>query len=1068
MNDHDHNHGGTPADGAGRRPGSPLTILPSDSGSGAEPPRRLEPADVRDRLKGASGRAYWRSLEELAQTDEFEDMLHREFPRQASEWDEGVSRRRFLQLSAAGLSLAGLTACTRQPPERIVPYVQQPEEVVVGRTLYFATAATTGGYATGLLVENHTGRPIKVEGNPDHPASLGSTNAREQAAILELYDPDRSDAVYYLGRPSQWPSFTAALDPVLTAQQAVEGEDLRILTGTVTSPSLAAQMAALQKRFPKARWHQWEPAAGVAVEGARQAFGEAVECHYDLTKAQVILALDADLFGEGPAQVRYSRDFAAGRKIQEGGDTMSRLYAVETSPTTTGAMADHRLPLGGDEIGRFALALAAELGVAGIPGAAAPLSDEAQRWVAAVAADLLAHRGASLVAAGAYTSPALWTLAQAINEALGNLGTTVVVTDRVAVEPEGGAGTLAELVDDMNASRVSALFILGSNPIYSAPAELGFTAAIQKVPLRVHHGLYLDETAEYCQWHIPESHWLEGWSDARAYDGTVSIVQPLIEPLYESRTAQELVAQIAGTAGFSAYELVQKHWQDQGMGEEAWRQALHDGLVAGSALPPKTVAISAAGVAQAVVELGAASEAQGLELRLRPDSSTLDGRFANNAWLQEVPRPITKMTWDNALMISSADVDRLGLAGPMSTFHIFPEELKGEQKKAGHLLTATGQMVRVTAGDLSLDVPLWVLPGQAPGVVTLHLGYGRRRAGAVGTGVGFDANQLRSSKAMWNVPGVQLEKLDDRYELVSTQMHQNIPVESTEAEKRHMVRTATLADYLAHPELIAEMGHAEEEKHSFMPGYQYDDYRWGMVIDLNSCIGCNACVVACQSENNIPVVGKDQVRRGREMHWIRIDRYYQGDLANPKIHSQPVPCMQCEQAPCELVCPVAATSHNQHGLNDMVYNRCVGTRYCSNNCPYKVRRFNFLRFNDTKDPVKAMARNPDVTVRSRGVMEKCTYCVQRISQARIDSRVQNRRVREGEIQTACQQACPADAIVFGDLNEQTSRVAQWRGSPLNYGLLEELGTRPRTTYLAKLRNVNPALESEEGGHDVHH
>ncbi|MCB1056326.1 MAG: TAT-variant-translocated molybdopterin oxidoreductase, partial [Acidobacteria bacterium] len=937
MNDHEHNHGtglakGTgPEEGAGRRAGSSLTILPSDGA--ATPRQRLEPAEVRERLKGTSGRTYWRSLEELAQTEEFEDMLHREFPRQASEWDEGVSRRRFLQLSAAGLSLAGLTACTRQPPERIVPYVDQPEDVTPGRALYFATAGVEAGFATGFLVESQMGRPIKVEGNPDHPASLGSTSARAQAGVLDLYDPDRSDSVRHLGRPSQWPSFTAALEPVLTAQESLGGEDLRILTGTVTSPSLAAQMESFQKRFPKARWHQWEPAAGVAAEGARLAFGEPLNSYYDLSKAQVILCLDADLLGEGPAQVRYARDFAAGRKAQETGNAMSRLYVVESTPTQTGATADHRLPLSGAEIGHFALALAAELGVAGARRPSAALSETAERWVKALAEDLAAHRGTSVVAPGDYTSPALWALAMAINETLGNLGSTVLVTDPVVVEPEGGAATLADLVEDMNAGKVQALVILGSNPIFTAPAALEFAKAIQQVPLRVHQGLYADETAEYCHWHIPESHWLEGWSDARAFDGTVTIVQPLIEPLYESYTAQSVVAQLVGAGGSSAYELVQKHWQGQGMSDAAWRKALNDGLVAGSALAPRAAGVSGDALARAVAQLDTAAEGTGLELHFRPDASAYDGRYANNGWLQELPRPLTKLTWDNALMISAADVERLGLAGEMSDFHILPEQLKGEEKKAAHLLSASGRMVRLTVDGQSLEVPLWVLPGQAEGTVTLHLGYGRRRAGSVGTGVGFDASQVRSADGSWSHSGATLERLGDRHELASTQLHQNIPVETQEADKRHLVRSVTLADFVANPGLIAEMGHAEDEKYSFMPGYEYDEYRWGMVIDLNSCIGCSACVVACQAENNIPVVGKEQVKRGREMHWIRVDRYYSGGLKDPAIYSQPVPCMQCEQAPCELVCPVGATVHNQHGLNDMVYNRCVGTRYCSNNCP---------------------------------------------------------------------------------------------------------------------------------------
>jgi molybdopterin-containing oxidoreductase family iron-sulfur binding subunit len=1075
LNDQEQKYGEPAAPGREPRKASPLRILPEEArpeSSSLEAAPRLSSADVRERLKGKSGRNYWRSLDELAQSADFEDMLHREFPRQASEWDEGVSRRRFLQLSAAGLSLAGLTACTRQPSERIVPYVKQPEEIVPGRSLYFATASVgASGYATGLLVENHQGRPIKVEGNQDHPASKGSAGAIDQAGILELYDPDRSRNVLHLGRASQWSSLTAALEPLLAAQQAVGGEDLRILTGAVTSPTFAAQMEAVQQRFPSARWHQWDPAGGVSREGARQAFGDGVETHYDLSRAQVILTLDSDFLSEGPGHLRYARDFAAARKVHETDGKMSRMYSVESTPSPTGAMADHRLPLAASEIGHFASALAAELGVAGARKPSGGFSSpDAEAWVTAVAEDLRAHGGSSLVVPGAYTSPALQVLAYAINQALGNIGATVVATDAVAAQPAGGAGTLEELVEDMNAGKVSLLFILDSNPLFTAPASLRFADAIQKVGMRVHLGGYADETAEYCQWHVPMSHWLEAWSDARAYDGTVSIVQPLIEPLYESKSIHQVVAVLTGETGYSGYETVQRYWQSQGLGEAAWRKALHDGIVEGSALPAKGASVVGGAVSRAVAQLEEVAPAQSgaLELTFRPDPSIVDGRYANNGWLQEVPKPLTKLTWDNALMISPADVDRLGLAGEMDDFHLLPQQVHGEEKKAQHLLEASGKMVRVTAGDQSLEVPLWVLPGQAHGTLTLHLGYGRRRAGAVGTGTGFDAYQLQGGDSHWHRSGVTVELAGGTYDLASTQRHSNIPVESEEAHDRHLVRTATLADFLEHPEVIEEMGHAEMAKHSFYPGYEYNDYRWGMIIDLNSCIGCNACVVACQAENNIPVVGKEQVARGREMHWMRIDRYYEGGVDNPSMHQQPVTCMQCEQAPCELVCPVAATVHNQHGLNDMVYNRCVGTRYCSNNCPYKVRRFNFLLYNKSKDPVVAMGRNPEVTVRSRGVMEKCTYCVQRISNARIDAEVEGRRVGGDEIKTACQQSCPADAIVFGDLNQDDSRVAQWKGSPLNYSLLEELGTRPRTTYLAKLRNPNPALESEEGSHDVRH
>ncbi len=1023
-------------------------------------PAPLELDQVRETLAAANGRHFWRSLDEFASTGEFQELLHREFPRQAAEWDDSVSRRHFLQLAGAGLALAGLTGCTRQPEERLVPFVRQPEDVIPGRPLYFATAASLGGYATGVLAESHMGRPTKLEGNPEHPASLGSTDLMTQAEPLALYDPDRSKAVTHLGLGSTWDALVKALEGPLAAQTALGGVGLRILSGNQTSPTLAAQVAKVQQRFPSARWIQYEPVGReVAHRGAELAFGERVEIRYDVTAADVIVTLDADLLSEGPGHVRYAKQFAARRRVHETGGEMPRLYSLESSPTNTGTLADHRLPLRPAEIGGFTLALAGALGVPGIAAGAAS-KPEVEVWVRAIADDLGAHRGRSLVVAGEYTSPALHAVAHAINAHLGNLGTTVLATDPVAIASGDRLVELRQLVADMAAGKVDLLFVLGANPLFDAPSDLGFQAAFEKVATRVHLGLYDDETAEYCHWHVHQAHFLEGWSDARAFDGTVSIVQPLIEPLYGGKTIHEVVALLSGELGQSSFELVREHWRAAGLGDAAWRKAVHDGVVPGSALLPRAVTLAAAGVATAAATL--ASESAGREdlvLVFRPDPSLYDGRYSNNGWLQEIPKPITKLTWDNALLIAPATVRKLQLVSESLPFKILPRQLHGEEAKAAHLIEASGLMVRLTAGGRELEVPIWVMPGQAEGVLTLHLGFGRRRAGRVGNGAGFDAYSLRTAEAPWQVAGVSLAATGDRYQLASTQMHNNIVVETEEAHKRHLVRTAAVETYRQNPNVIQEMGHAEMAKLSMYPPWEYNGYAWGMAIDLSSCLGCNACLVACQAENNIPVVGKDQVARGREMLWLRIDRYFEGEnLDNPRIHHQPLPCQQCEQAPCEVVCPVAATVHSQEGLNDMVYNRCVGTRYCSNNCPYKVRRFNFLKYNETTDPVLAMVRNPDVSVRFRGVMEKCTYCVQRIKGAKIDSRVEGRQVRDGEIVTACQQACPTDAISFGDANDEASKVRRWKDSNLNYALLEELGTRPRTTYLAKLRNPNPELE----------
>ncbi len=1065
MKDHHHDDRGNTrseppqSGGSSSMRGPGLRVLASGEAPADSPRKKLDLETVKKRLAQESGRQFWRSLDELSQGQDFQELIHREFPRQAAEWDDSVSRRGFLQVAGAGLALAGLTGCTRQPAERLVPYVRQPEEIIPGRPLQFATAATLGGYATGVLAESHMGRPTKLEGNPEHPASLGATDLKIQAEILSLYDPDRSKSVLHLGRVSTWEALTPQWEAPLKAQEALGGEGLRILSGVTTSPTLARQMAKVQERFPKSRWVQFEAAGRHGAEGgARLAFGEAVETRFDLSKAQVILTLDADLLCEGPGHVRYAKEFAAGRRVHETGDKMSRLYSIESSPTNTGTLADHRLPLQPAHIGHFALAVGAALGVPGVSSGGS-LNPEAAAMAAAVAKDLAEHRGSCVVVAGEYTSPALHAVAHAINAALGNVGSTVFHTEPVVAEPANQVEDLRELVADMSAGRVQVLLILDSNPVFSAPADLGFTEALESVGLRLHLGLHDDETSEYCHWHVPMAHFLEGWSDARAFDGTVSLVQPLIEPLYGGKTIHEIVALLSGAPGLSAYELLEKTWKEADLTGTSWRRALHDGVVADSAAPTQAVTPDGAGVTAAAAELaGAAVGGSDLTLTFRPDPSIHDGRYANNGWLQEVPKPITRMVWDNALLISPATVEKLQLVDPGMEASLLPRQLKGAAARAGRLLSASGKMVRVSVGERTLEVPLWVVPGQAEGVLTLHLGYGRRRSGKVGTGVGFDVYPLRTTEALWQAEEVQVELTGATYELSSTQLHHNIPVESREAERRHLVRTATLEDFVKDRDVIHEMGHAEMAEESLYPGWPYDDYAWGLAIDLNSCLGCNACVVACQAENNIPVVGKEQVGKGREMHWLRIDRYFAGDLENPEVHQQPVPCMQCEQAPCETVCPVAATVHNEHGLNDMVYNRCVGTRYCSNNCPYKVRRFNFLKFNDTDDPVVAMGRNPDVTVRFRGVMEKCTYCVQRIAAAKIDSKVAGRRIKDGEIVTACQQVCPSDAIVFGDINDPEAKVRKWKDQPLNYALLEELGTRPRTTYLAKLRNPNSELE----------
>ena len=985
----------------------------------------------------------WRSLDELEQAPDFEEWLGREFPRQAAVWPEGLDRRSFLQLTGASLALGGLTACTRQPLEKIVPYGRQVEDLVPGEPLYFATGLTVDGYATGVLAESHMGRPTKIEGNPEHPVSLGSTDLLAQAAVLGLYDPDRSKTILQLGRIRTWSTFVDETRRAVTALDALEGARIRFLTETVTSPSLAAQMRGVLAKYPRAGWVQYDPVGRDDTRGASvRAYGRALETRFDVAKADVILSLDSDFLTSGPGHIPYARAFAERRRIRKEDADLNRLYALESTPTLTGTMADHRRAASLAEIGHFTVALAARLGVDGVASEGPP-STVPPDWIEAIAADLEAHPGRSLVLAGDQTPAPLQVLALAINEHLDNRGRTLLVSEPIEAGPvEAGPAqqteALATLVEEMQAGQVDILVILGGNPVYNAPADLDFREAMLEVPRRVRLGDYEDETSEYCQWHVPRAHQLESWGDARSLDGTVTLQQPLIEPLYSGRTVSELLSVFADDKPQRSEQILEDYWNGKIPGangdfEADWRRLLHDGFVPGTEAPMAGEALQDGATAAAVQEL-AALETPTLErpdLTLRPDPTVWDGRFSNNGWLQECPKPLTKLTWDNALLISPA----LGASRGIET----------------------GQLLEITVGERTLTAAAWIHPGQADASVTLHLGYGRWKAGSVGTEQGFNAYALRTTDRTWHAPEVSLLATGESYPLASTQLHHNMELEGAESTKRHLVRAATLTDFGHDPEFAKHLGHTPDADMSLFPAWKYEGHAWGLTIDLGACTGCNACVISCQAENNIPVVGKDQVARGREMHWIRIDRYYQGGLAAPTVHHQPVICMHCEQAPCEVVCPVAATVHSDEGLNDMVYNRCVGTRYCANNCPYKVRRFNFLLYNDWETPVLKLLRNPDVTVRSRGVMEKCTYCVQRINKVKIAARREDRAIEDGEIRTACQQVCPTEAIVFGDLNDKASRVAHLKESPLNYGILEDLNTRPRTTYLAKVSNPNPAL-----------
>ena len=977
---------------------------------------------------------FWRTLEERADDPAFQERLANEFPSQIEAITDPVQRRTFLKLMGASLALAGVTACTRQPPEKIVPYVRQPEELVPGRPLFFATAMPLGGVATGLLVESHEGRPTKIEGNPLHPGSLGATDVFAQAAILGLYDPDRSQTLTNIGEIRPWSAFLGAMRAALTAQASLKGAGLRILTESINSPTLAAQIRDVLARFPSAVWHQWDPASREnARAGSRLAFGEYADAQYRFQNADVILSLDADVLGGGPGSLRYAHEFAARRRPDQA-DRMNRLYAIETMPSSTGARADHRLSARPSEIPILARAIAASL-QAGEAGRAVEAGTH-QKFVDAVVKDLAGHRGRSLVVAGDAQPPEVHALAHLVNQALANVGQTVVYTQPVEAEPINQLDSIRALADEMNAGKVDVLLILGGNPVYTAPPDLRLADALGKVQLRVHLSEYDDETSELCHWHIPQAHFLEAWSDARAFDGTASIVQPLIAPLYGGRSAHEMIAALSDRPERTAYDIVREFWKVDPKDDSEWRRWLHDGIIADSAYEPRNVTAKSA-VDAPLSAASAQGAPSGFEVAFRNDPTVLDGRFANNGWLQELPKPITKLTWDNAVFVSPATAAKLSASNA-------PGLSGGEH---GQIVS---DVVAITVGGRTAHGALFPVPGHPDDCATVHLGYGRPRAGRVGTGAGFDANALRAAGAMWAASGATIVRTGETQSLACTQYHHLI-------EGRGLIRTVTRDEYVRDPKSIREGDETPPRTITLYPDYKYEGYKWGMAIDVNACIGCNACVVGCQAENNIAVVGKDQVMRGREMHWLRIDTYYRGAAENPETYFQPVPCMQCENAPCEVVCPVGATVHSDEGLNDMVYNRCVGTRYCSNNCPYKVRRFNFLLYQDWDTPSLKLARNPDVTVRSRGVMEKCTYCVQRINKAKIDSEDQDRRIKDGEIQTACQQACPADAIVFGDLNDPNSRVARLQKEERNYALLGELNTRPRTTYLGAVRNVNPEL-----------
>ncbi|MBI2687660.1 MAG: TAT-variant-translocated molybdopterin oxidoreductase [Acidobacteria bacterium] len=986
-----------------------------------------------------TGKKFWRSLEELSNSPKFQKWVAQEFPEGATDVLDGKSRRNFLQLMAASMGMAGLTAC-RRPVEKVLPYAKSVEGVVMGNSLHFATAMPFNGRSYGLVVESFDGRPIKIEGNPGHPASRGAANSLAQASVLNLYDPDRSKEVLEGGKASSWDAFSKA-----AAALPADGDGVRILSTFVNSPTLSGLRTQLAAKMPKAKWVEYEAISDDAIlEGSQIAFNDSLRPHYDFKKANIVVALDSDFLQLDNRSLGWVKDFTARRKpahkAEEGvhgaagapppaehaaDPGVNRLYAIEPNFTLTGIMADNRLRIKPSDVQNFVFDLARELGaIAGLK-----VLGQQDKWIKALAKDLQANKGKSVVLAGPRQPAVVHAVVALINQTLGNSGETILYTK----EERRPVSALKDLTADLNSGAVKALLVLGGNPVYDAPADFAFGDAMKKAANSIHLGAEVNETAAVAKWHLPESHYLETWGDVANLDGTVSLIQPLIEPLFGTKSAVEVVSFLVSGKWNKGFDLVKAQTK---LDDAAWRKALHGGVVAGTGPAP---AKSGADKGKVEAAVNAAPKAGAkIEVSFIPSASFWDGRFTNNAWLQEAPDPVTKLVWDNAALMSPKTAKELQV-------EIIPDNVG-----------MYAQKINVEIGGQKVEAPVYVLPGHADGAITLVMGYGRQSIGRVGRGIGYNAFAVRNSAGMGFTTAANVTKAPGTYYMVTTQEHHS-------QEGRPIVMEATVAKYEKEPHFAKE----EEEHVELFSLFTEHDYskgnQWGMSVDLNACIGCNACLLACQSENNIPVVGKEQVGKGREMHWIRLDRYFTGDEEDPQAVYQPMACQHCENAPCESVCPVAATIHSPEGLNDMAYNRCVGTRYCANNCPYKVRRFNYLNFHKDMDELTKMSQNPDASVRMRGVMEKCTYCVQRIQEAKIKAKAEGRAsgaagpYKVGEILTACQQTCPADAIVFGNINDPESKVAQLKKDHRNYSLLHELNVKPRTTYLAKLRNPNPEL-----------
>jgi molybdopterin-containing oxidoreductase family iron-sulfur binding subunit len=1045
---------------------------------------KTEPATASD---PANGRIYWRSLDELAATPEFRQWMEREFPEGASEWTDPVSRRHFMKIMSASFLLAGLGLAgggCRRPVEQIEPFGKMPEDYIHGVPRFYATAMPTSGGAIPLVAKSHEGRPIKLEGNALHPDSNGGTDRYAQAAILNLYDPDRAARFTNAGKNVTREAALDFLTQLARQAQGDRGKGLAILWERSSSPSRHRLQELVSRKLPEARWFVHEPVdLDIHRQAATEAFGQSVTPRYLFDKADVVVSLDCDFLGSEEEVHNHIRRFVGRRRLESPKDALNRLYQVESLMTITGFSADHRLRLASSLVPQLAGALAAQVlkgGDAAGLDQSGPVPGVEAKWIEACAQDLLAHRGKSLVVAGHRQPLAVHLMALALNQALGNIGQTV----QLQSVPASKEAEIQDLAKALQGGEVQTLVILGGNPVYTAPADLDWATTQRKAKTVVRLGYYEDETFPATDWHLPAAHFLESWGDALTHDGTLVPIQPLVAPLFGGLTELEILARLAGLDVTAPYSVVRETFAGLvgAEGAEAkWRKFLHDGFLADSAAKPVTASLKAGVVGRAAAALKATLPAKDrLDVVFHRDYSLDDGRYNNNGWLQELPDPVTKIVWDNVVLVN--------------------------RKTARELGVANSDLVEVKVGGRTVSGPIWVQPGMADHTLGLALGYGRTRTGRVGVGTGFNAYAARTTTTTNLATGATVQPLGKTYPISTTQDHWSM-------EGRPIVREANLDQYQKHPSFAKHMAAEKLPVVASMYPNPFDElkkkglHQWGMSIDLNMCVGCSACVIACQSENNVPIVGKDQVGRGREMHWLRIDRYYTGRpkaakgtaqakanflqtfnsedqqqfeewIDNPQTVNQPMLCQHCESAPCENVCPVNATSHDQEGLNVMTYNRCVGTRYCSNNCPYKVRRFNYFDYN--KRPINAlykgplakrpddewdmirMLKNPDVTVRMRGVMEKCTFCLQRIEGAKIAQKTKAGAsgdvvVPEGTFTTACAQACPAGAIVFGNLNDPESRVSKLKQLDRDYSVLEVLLTKPRTTYLARVRNPNPNM-----------